>query len=221
MIHNYNQTKVGVDFVEQCINNYTVRRIARIWPLIVLFNMIDIAAINTMSIWLHHNPDWNINKTHVRRLFLGQLSKSLTKSHNERRLEKPHLSLKTKFALESLEYNLRREISITENQNDDLVKRKKDAFFVRHILDARLGKGMIHVKTTFAILMQSAKEQSYGNHVKQILQLIETLDKKLSDNSDQSQLKQFASHELHHVLFYFIRCLKQKQRNKKLLSFLS
>jgi hypothetical protein len=35
MIHDYNQTKCGVDVVDQCINNYTVRRISRKWPMIV------------------------------------------------------------------------------------------------------------------------------------------------------------------------------------------
>ncbi|CAF2038169.1 unnamed protein product, partial [Rotaria magnacalcarata] len=210
VIHNYNQIKVGVDFVDQCINNYTVRRITRIWPLIVFFNMIDIAAINTMPIWLYHNPDWNINKSHVRRFFLGQLSKYLTKSHNEHRDEEPHLSLKTKLALESLEYNLDREISITENQNDDLVKRKKICFLcpthpgrkVRQRCDACQN----HVYNYHAISKRT--EQSYVNHVNQILQLIETLDTKLSDNPDQSELKLFTSHECHHVLFYFIRFSK-------------
>ena len=101
MIHNYNQTKVGVDLLDQCINNYTVHRITRRWPSIVFFNIIDIAAINAMTIWLHHNPDENISKGHVRHLFLGRLSKCLTKSHNERRIERPYLSLKTKLALVS------------------------------------------------------------------------------------------------------------------------
>ena len=69
MIHDYNQTKGGVDLVNQCINNYTVRRITRRWPVMVFFNMIDIAAINAMAVWLCQNPDWNNKQTHCRRLF--------------------------------------------------------------------------------------------------------------------------------------------------------
>ena len=63
MIHDYNQTKVGVDLVGQCINKYTVRRFTRRWPMIVFSNMIDIAAINAMIIWLCHHPDWNNRHT--------------------------------------------------------------------------------------------------------------------------------------------------------------
>ena len=125
MIYNYNQTKVDVDLVNQCINNYTVRRITHRWSLIVFFNIIDIAAINVMTIWLYHNPDENISKGHVRRLFLGRLSKCFTKAHNERRVEQPYLSLKTKLALQSLGYKLYREISTTEDPNNDLITKKK------------------------------------------------------------------------------------------------
>ncbi len=60
MIHDYNQTKIGVDVIDQCINNYTVRRISRRWPMLVFFNTIDIAAINTMTIWLCKNPNWGL-----------------------------------------------------------------------------------------------------------------------------------------------------------------
>ncbi len=50
MIHDYYQTKFGVDIIDQCVNNYTVRRITRRWPIMVFHNMIDIAAINGMTI---------------------------------------------------------------------------------------------------------------------------------------------------------------------------
>ncbi|CAF3279993.1 unnamed protein product [Rotaria sp. Silwood2] len=33
-VHDYNQTKYGVDVIDQCIGNYTVRRINRRWPMV-------------------------------------------------------------------------------------------------------------------------------------------------------------------------------------------
>ena len=75
MIHDYNQTKFGVDVMDQCINTYTVRRISRRGPVIVCFDLIDIAAINAMTLWLHINPNWHNHKTNVRRLFLEDLGK--------------------------------------------------------------------------------------------------------------------------------------------------
>ncbi|CAF1454756.1 unnamed protein product [Rotaria sordida] len=128
MIHDYNQTKIGVDVVDQCINNYTARRISRRWSLMVFFNMIDIAAINAMTIWLCQNPEWNNRKKHIRRLFLEQLSKSLTNPHNQRRSEQSHLTSKVKLALQSLGYELKPEISLAQVNTNDVIKIKKRCY---------------------------------------------------------------------------------------------
>ena len=128
MIHDYNQNKIGVDVIDQCINNYTTRRITRRWPMIVFFNLIDIAAINSMSIWLYENPDWNKGKRYVRRLFLEQLGKSLTNSHNERRCHYSYLTYNTKIALQSLGYELKSKTIIVPDHNDGVGKIKRRCY---------------------------------------------------------------------------------------------
>ncbi|CAF0991562.1 unnamed protein product [Adineta steineri] len=128
MIHDYNQTKFGGDVADQCINNYTCRRITRRWPMIVFFNMVDIAAINSLNIWLDQNPDWNAGKKYVRRLFLEELSKLLTDTHNQRRVKQPRLAPKIKLALQSLGYELKPENLVVEDTIDNLVKTKKRCF---------------------------------------------------------------------------------------------
>jgi hypothetical protein len=107
VVHDYNQTKYGVDAVDQCIENYTVRRINRRWPMQVFYNMIDIAAINSMTIWLCQNSEWNKGRTNTRRMFLSQLSMALTDSQNQRRSQQSRLKPKVKLALLSLGYHLR------------------------------------------------------------------------------------------------------------------
>jgi hypothetical protein len=77
-IHDYNQTKGGVDTVNQCVENFTVRRICRRWPMVVFYNMIDISAINAMTVWLCQNFSLNVRRTYTRPMFLTQLSKALT-----------------------------------------------------------------------------------------------------------------------------------------------
>ena len=77
-IHDYNQTKGDVDTINQCIENYTVRRTSRRWPMVVFYNMIAIAAINAMTVWLCQNAPLNVRRTYTRRMFLTQLSKALT-----------------------------------------------------------------------------------------------------------------------------------------------
>lgn len=119
MIHDYNQTKYGVDAIDQCVGNYTVRRISRRWPLTVFYNLIDIAAINAMTIWLCQNPEWNLKRTSTRRHFLVELSKALTNSHNQRRSEQLRLMPKVKLALQCLGYDLqpttKKQHNITTN----------------------------------------------------------------------------------------------------------
>ncbi|CAF1167844.1 unnamed protein product [Rotaria sordida] len=144
MIHDYNQTKFGVDVIDQCINNYTCRRITCRWPMIVFFNMIDIAAMNSLNIWLDQNPDWNIGKTYIRRLFLEELCKSLTDSHNQRRVKQSRPRPKVKLALQSLGYEFKPQNLIVQDNLDHFITIKKRCFLcpshpgrkVRQICDA-------------------------------------------------------------------------------------
>ncbi len=106
MADDYKQTKSGVDAVDQCIGYYIVRRINRRWPMVVFYNVVTIAAINAMIIWLYRNPAGNIRKTNTRRIFLAQLSMALTGSQNQRRSQQSHLKPKVKLALLSLGYNI-------------------------------------------------------------------------------------------------------------------
>ncbi|XP_028818641.1 extracellular calcium-sensing receptor [Denticeps clupeoides] len=42
----YNTTKCGMDVMDQILREYTVRRGTRRWPVVVFYNMIDMAALN-------------------------------------------------------------------------------------------------------------------------------------------------------------------------------
>ena len=53
-----------------------------------------------------------------------------------------------------------------------LPRKRKDAFFVLHILGVKLGKGVISVKTMFAMLIQSIEEELSVNHAKKVPHLI-------------------------------------------------
>ena len=66
------------------------------WLMVVFLNMIDIAAINVMTIWLSQNPNWGGNCTHIRRLFLLGRRESLTTAHNDRRSQQ---SLRIRFEI--------------------------------------------------------------------------------------------------------------------------
>lgn len=125
IIHDYNQTKFGVDIIDQCINNYTVRRISKRWPMVVFYNLIDIAAINALALWICQKPDWQNKKKYIRRLFLEELAKSLTHAQLERRSQQSRLSSKVKLGLQSMGYQLKVEKSKDEECMSRSVKRRR------------------------------------------------------------------------------------------------
>ena len=85
-----------------------------------------------MTIRLSQNPNWGGNYTHIHRLFLLELSESLTTDHNDRRSQQSPLSHKTKLALQSLGYDLKSHTQASRIQNDSSVATKKQCYLCRH-----------------------------------------------------------------------------------------
>ena len=85
--------------------------------MIVFYNLVDIGAINAMTIWLCNNPNWQRRKYNARRLFLEELAQSLTHSHNERRLQQTGLTSKSKLALQSIGFEIQSKISTYERSS--------------------------------------------------------------------------------------------------------
>ena len=76
VILTYNETKAGVDTVDQMTKNYSCKRKTWRWPLVV-FYMLDISVINAYVIWKALNPNWNTKTSHKRRRYVLQLGKEL------------------------------------------------------------------------------------------------------------------------------------------------
>ena len=95
-----------MDIIDQCVETHTVRKISHRWPLIVFYNMIDIAAINSMTLWLSQYLEWNQRKPNTWRIFLSQLSTALIVPQNQHRSQEPRLMPKVKLALLPLEYQI-------------------------------------------------------------------------------------------------------------------
>jgi len=82
MILHYNATKSGVDNMDHLATLYTSRRKTNRWPLVLFFNMLDIAAIAACILWLTTNPDWKSSEGKRRRgIFLRELGYSLVRPH--------------------------------------------------------------------------------------------------------------------------------------------
>lgn len=87
IILDYNSTKGGVDNLDKLVQAYSCQRKTNRWPLVVFFDILDIAAVNGMIIWCLCNPDWQENNRRRRRMFIKELAKQLTQPLIERRAE--------------------------------------------------------------------------------------------------------------------------------------
>ena len=89
IIMDYNKTKSAVDTLDKLVREYRCLRTSRRWPLALFFDLIDIAGHNAFCAWLAHEPDYNVGKSHRRRLFLMQLAEDMVKPLIEGRAANP------------------------------------------------------------------------------------------------------------------------------------
>ncbi|XP_029341493.1 piggyBac transposable element-derived protein 4-like [Acyrthosiphon pisum] len=87
MITFYNQTKYGVDRLDQMCSLYDVSRNSRRWPLTIFFNLINISCINALNVYKFNN----INNKSKRSDFLEVLALQLMKPNIERRIKNSKL----------------------------------------------------------------------------------------------------------------------------------
>lgn len=100
VMHFYNETKGGVDTVDQMLGTYTCRVATRRWPMAVFLMMLDVAALNGWVICAASGTFTN-TRHGARKLFLRELGLSLvTPLIRLRPVE--GLTMKTKAAIESV-----------------------------------------------------------------------------------------------------------------------
>ena len=68
--------------------------------------MIDIDAINSMTLWLSQYVESNQRKSNTQRIFLSRWSTALTVAKNQRRSQESRLMPKVKLAFLSLGYQI-------------------------------------------------------------------------------------------------------------------
>ena len=83
----YNKSKGGVDTMDQMVGTYTCKRQTQRWPMVLWYNILDIATLNAYTFFTAQHPEFKSGITNARRLFLKELSKELVIPHMRRRLE--------------------------------------------------------------------------------------------------------------------------------------
>ena len=86
----YNATKAGVDAADQLCKSYTTRTATRRWPVVHFHNVLDVTAINAMTIYDKTKPNWCARREgHRRREFLVTLATDLAIPHMRWRSANP------------------------------------------------------------------------------------------------------------------------------------
>ena len=92
IICHYNATKSGVDNLDHLATMHTTRRKINRWPMVLFFNLLDVAGIASFIIWLANNPDWKASEgRRRRRLFLTELAYAMITPHMKKRAMVPTL----------------------------------------------------------------------------------------------------------------------------------
>ena len=58
MILHYNQKKGGVDDMDHLASIFTCRMKTNQWPMVLFYNMLDVAGVVAFFIWISLNPEW-------------------------------------------------------------------------------------------------------------------------------------------------------------------
>jgi len=108
IILDYNKTKGGVDTLDKLVRTYTCKRKTNRWPMVLFFNMIDIAGIAAYNLFKIANPNLFIRKkASERKLFLKELAMQLAKDNILNRLSNPQAIKKNvKIAIQQIGYKV-------------------------------------------------------------------------------------------------------------------
>ncbi|XP_031635622.1 piggyBac transposable element-derived protein 4-like [Contarinia nasturtii] len=85
VILDYNKYKGGVDTFDQMLRIFTCKRKSNRWPMILFFNMIDVAALAAFRLHEMIHPDYEAHKSEKRKIFLKELAFELATKQLENR----------------------------------------------------------------------------------------------------------------------------------------
>ncbi|XP_048860681.1 piggyBac transposable element-derived protein 4-like [Brienomyrus brachyistius] len=77
IILDYNETKGGVDTMNQLVSLYSCKRRTSRWVTALFYKILDISAHNAQVVWKEINPSWKAEKKTRRRQFLQELGEAL------------------------------------------------------------------------------------------------------------------------------------------------
>ena len=95
IVNSYNASKAGVDTLDQLVRFYTTKRRSKRWPVVLFYNMVDIAAYNAYVLFCLKYPEFlKKYKSRARRNFIKRLTEEIDENYVENVEEPPITQLK-------------------------------------------------------------------------------------------------------------------------------
>ncbi|XP_076814690.1 uncharacterized protein LOC143460899 [Clavelina lepadiformis] len=136
IIRFYNKTKIGVNLVDQMVQTYTCKRQTRRWPLVLFYNLLDIAALNAYTIFRQVYPDYQSGQGSKRRGFITDLANCLILPHMMTRQKIPQLHRATREAMVRCGLAFRS----TSLQTANTLQKRKRCSLCPHAKDKKVAK---------------------------------------------------------------------------------
>lgn len=93
-------TRGGVDTLDKMLRGFSCKRKTNRWPMVLFYNMVDVAAFTAFRLYELCHPDWNSNKSEKRKIFLKELGFELAMKYMQNRCQNPlRKSVKTAMNL--------------------------------------------------------------------------------------------------------------------------
>ncbi|GFS15761.1 PiggyBac transposable element-derived protein 4 [Elysia marginata] len=97
MVMSYNATKGGVDTMDQMCHALTTKRKTNRWPMLLFYNLLDLASIASLVVWRKLNPNDKVSGEDDRVLFNLATAKELVLPRLERRQAQTNLSRNLRY----------------------------------------------------------------------------------------------------------------------------
>lgn len=81
----YNQTKYGVDIIDQMARKYSVKAPSRRWPVHTFYNLLDLAAINAWIIYKEVTGETKLSRQAFIQLLANELRQDYLSAKNEKK----------------------------------------------------------------------------------------------------------------------------------------
>lgn len=120
----YNNTKGGVDTVDQKCSNYSTSRFTRRWPMVIFHRILDMSFLNAFII---HQSRRNITSTVTRLQFMKALAKQLIQPYMNNRLYSGKLPYELRS---SIARALGQEVSNTTHEDDKLSRNERKTCYI-------------------------------------------------------------------------------------------